>query len=380
MGSISRRKFFSVAGTTAAAFALMSLPGCGSSGAQGASGSAASASSSAVANFMEQGKGQHLEVGVTGKLIKIAPAILADQLGYFKEEGCDVSFQTISLADAMASISVNKLDVDLFGIVPSCSYVSQGASVYVFGGTILNGSEILAPVSFTGDITNPETYRGLDIACSREETGQMYLKNFLQENGFELGKDVVFTYVDNNTTALEGLRSGQNDLFITNNAMGFSLADETIKVIGGVCDVVGDHICCRQNCSEDAYKNKYLSLVDFEVAVLRGYDYYLNNKEDVIERLCAYSAQERDYVEASMYGTVEYRNLMNCSPDPYVNRVKEFYHVLENIGEIETGTPYNMDEYADASIYRKALDIMLEREPNNKTYKELDAVYEAHNC
>lgn len=229
MQAISRRKFIGVAGATAATVAAVSLVGC-SSGAED-EGEAEGASEEA---FMSEGKGQHLDVGVTGKLIKIAPAILADQLGYFEEEGCDVTIQTIALADAMASISVNKLDVDLFGIVPSCSYVSQGAQVYVFGGTILNGSEMLVPDSFNGDITDPETYRGLDIACSREETGQMYLKNFLQEKGMVLGEDVVFTYVDNNTTALEGLRSGQNDMFITNNAMGFSLAGDGIKVAGGM--------------------------------------------------------------------------------------------------------------------------------------------------
>ena len=30
-------------------------------------------------------------------------------------------------------------------------------------------------------------------------------------------------------------------------------------------------------------------------------------------------------------------------------------------------------------IYRDALDILLEREPNNETYKELDKVYKEHN-
>ena len=376
--SISRRNF--IKGGVAAAAAVgagAALAGCSGSGNTAASNTTNTAATKEA--FMSEGKGKHLDVGVTGKLIKIAPAILADQLGYFTEEGADVTIQTIALADAMASISVNKLDVDLFGIVPTCSYVSQGAQVYTFGGTILNGSEILAADSFEGDLTKKETYMGLDIACGREETGQMYLKNWCQEQGLELGKDVTFTYVDNSTTALEGLRSGQNQLWITNNAMGYSLAKDGIKVVGGVCDIVGDHICCRQNCSEQAYKEKYLSLVDMEVAIIRGYDYYKNNKEDVIKRLCEYSAQEARYVEAAMYGTDSYRNLMNCSPDPYVNRVKDFYHVLENIGEIEKGTPYSMEDYAVPYIYRDALDILLEREPNNETYKELDKVYKEHN-
>ncbi len=381
--AVTRRNFvkggMAVVAAVGAGAAMAGCASSGSSAGQASSSASASSGTGAQEAFMSEGKGKHLDVGVTGKLIKIAPCILADQLGYFKEEGADVSIQTIALADAMASISVNKLDIDMFGIVPTCTYVSQGAQVYAFGGTILNGSEMLVPESFNKDITKPDTYRGMDIACSREETGQMYLKNWCQEQGLELGKDVVFTYVDNSTTALEGLRSGQNDMFITNNAMGYSLAKDGIKVAGGVCDVVGDHICCRQNCSEQAYKEKYLSLVDFEVAILRGYDYYLNNKEDVIKRLCDYSAQEPGYVEAAMYGTDTYRNLMNASPDPYVVRVKEFYTVLKNIGEIDKDNPYTMDDYATPYVYRDALDIMLKREPNNKTYQDLDAVYQEHN-
>lgn len=371
--NLSRRSFVAGGAAVVAFAGGAMMAGCGSNAGSAASGS------KAAQDFMTKGKGEHLDVGVTGKLIKIAPAILADQLGYFKEEGVDVAIQTIALADAMASISVNKLDVDLFGIVPSATYVSQGAEVYVFGGTILNGSELLVPESFNKDITDPETYRGMDIACSREETGQMYLKNWCQEHGLVLGKDVVFTYVDNSTTALEGLRSGQNDMFVTNNAMGFSLGRDGIKVAGGTCDVVGDHLCCRQNCSENAFHNKYLSLVDFEKAIIRGYDYYLNNKEDVIKRLCEYSAQEADYVEAAMYGTDTYRNLMNVSPDPKTKLIKEFYHVLENIGEIEKNTPYNLDKYADSTIYRAALDDLLKRFPDNKTFKELDASFKKDN-
>ena len=46
--------------------------------------------------------------------------------------------------DAMTALTSNQLDMDLFGVVPACTYVSQGAKAYIFGGTILNGSEICA--------------------------------------------------------------------------------------------------------------------------------------------------------------------------------------------------------------------------------------------
>lgn len=379
--TMSRRKFVGVAGATAAAAALATagLSGCSSSEESSESGESVEGGESEP-EFMSQGKGEHLVCAVTGKLIKIAPAILADQLGYFEEEGCDVEFQTVALADAMASMSVNNLDIDLFGIVPACSYVSQGIPIYVFGGTILNGSEIISTTSFDRELKTAEDFRGLTIDCSREESGQIFLKAYLQNNGLKLDEDVVFNYVDNATTALEGLRSGQSDLFIQNNAMGYTYSTtmDDIKVAAIPADITGDYPCCRQNCSDEAYHNKFLSLVDFEVALIRGYDYYLNNKEDVIERLVEYSAQDPAYVEAAMYGTDTYRNVMDLSPDPHTHEIVEYYNAMMSIGEIEE-SDYTMDEYATPHVYRKALDILLEREPDNETYKALDADYEKNN-
>lgn len=381
MANMSRRFFVGVAGTAAlAAMGAGSLAGCaGASDAASPSQGNAGATEQAESTFKNEGKSQHLVCAVTGKLIKIAPSIIAQKLNYFEEEGCDVEFQQIALADAMASMSISRLDIDLFGVVPACTYVSQGSGVYVFGGTILDGSEMLAASSFDKKLDSAESFRGLSVACQREETGQMYLKSYLKEKGLELGKDVEFVYVDNPTSALEGLRSGQNDLFITNNAMGYSLAGNGIKVAGVVCDLTGDYPCCRQNCSTEAYEKKYLSLVDFEIALLRGYDYYKNNKDTVIPMLAEYSSQEVDYVEAAMYGTPEYRNVMNLAPDPYRNAVIDFYGALKNIGEIDADTPYTIDEYVVPDIYKKALDTLAEREPDNKTYKELLADYDTNN-
>ncbi len=426
--TLSRRTFVKVAGVSAATLAMGGLVAC--SGGEDKKEAPADAprpdAGPQEEAFMSQGKGEHLTCAVTGKLIKIAPAIIAQQKGFFAEEECDVEFQTIALADAMAAMSVNRLDIDLFGVVPACSYVSQGAEIYVFGGTILNGSEMLSTEAFDRELKTADDFRGLRINCSREETGQMALKNYLQENGLTLGEDVFFEYVDNNTTAMEGLRSDQCDLFITNNAMGYSLGVDGIKVAGIVRDVTGDYPCCRQNCSAEAYTSKYLSLVDFEVAILRGYDFYLNNKDEVIQMLCDYSSQEPDYVEAAMYGTdtyrnvmnlspdphtkdvkafykalqnineIEpdspydmepyamygtdtYRNVMNLSPDPHTKDVKAFYKALQNINEIEPDSPYDMEPYAVSGIYRKALDILLDREPDNETYKQLDADFSKYN-
>ena len=79
-----------------------------------------------------------LKVGMLGKDIKTACIILADSLGYFEEEGVDVQFEKInSLSDGLTAVSMDKLDILPFGVIPSCSFISQGTDVVIFGGNHL---------------------------------------------------------------------------------------------------------------------------------------------------------------------------------------------------------------------------------------------------
>ena len=195
-----------------------------------------------------------------------------------------------------------------------------------------------------------------------------------------LGGAVIGLMLAGLLLVLEGLRSGQCDLFIANNAMGYtySTSMDDIKVAGAPADVTGDYPCCRQNCSDDAYHNKFQSLVDFEVALIRGYDYYLNNKEDVIKRMVDYSAQTPEYVEAALYGTDSYRNMMDLSPDPHTNEIVDYYKAMLSIGEIE-GDENAMDQYATSEVYKRALDRLVSQYPDNQTYQKLAADFAIYN-
>ena len=90
--SLTRRSF--VGASMVAAAAAMS--GAALSGCSGSAGTAASEKKEeAVQEFMTKGKGQKLVCGRRGKLFKIAPSVIAEELGYYKEEGCDVEFQIL---------------------------------------------------------------------------------------------------------------------------------------------------------------------------------------------------------------------------------------------------------------------------------------------
>ena len=80
-----------------------------------------------------------------------------------------------------------------------------------------------------------------------------------------------------------------------------------------------------------------------------------------------------------MYGKGDYRNVMNLSPDPHVHEIVKFYDGMMEIGEIEK-SDYKMEDYATSAVYKKALDTLVEREPNNATYKKLMDEYAGNNA
>ena len=85
-----------------------------------------------------------------------------------------------------------------------------------------------------------------------------------------------------------------------------------------------------------------------------------------------YSAQTPEYVEAALYGTDSYRNMMDLSPDPHTNEIVDYYKAMLSIGEIE-GDENAMDQYATSEVYKRALDRLVAQYPDNPvSYTHLD--------
>ena len=390
MGDMTRRSFLGATGAVAALAGGAALAGCSgsapqasSSASSSAASSSASASSSAVADFMTQGKGEKLVVGRRGKLFKIAPSVIAEELGYYEEEGCKVEFQMVELAEAFAALSTNDLDVMLMGVVQTCEYISKGTDLYIFGGTVLDGTEIIAPIGNTYNFKKAEDFKGLNIGFQRPETGQVAFRAWLIDNGLKLNvaggennspdADITFTALDNEQACVEAVAKGEVDIALVNNAFGY-IGKDSIAVVAAVRDFTGDYPCCRQNASDNAYHKKYLSLVDFEIAILRGYKIYKEDQKLTVDIMVRYSEQKEDVVSAGLYGSETYEAVMELSPDPYRNAVLDFYESLKKVGSIPESAR-SADDNVVVSIYRTALDTLMEREPNEQFWKNLDAEF-----
>lgn len=326
-----------------------------------------------------------LKVGVLGTSIKPVGVLVADAMGYFEEEGVEITFETVSsMNDAYTAVSNGDLDVYLFSSTAAATFISQGiTTLRVFGGTAAEGSEIIAAAG-TPLITGVEDLLGKTIACQMPETGQMVLKNFLLEQGYTIGApgegaDVTFVYVNDGNTAVEGCTKGEYDYCITNSCLGYYAADFGAALVGSVKQFVETYPCCRQTCSQVAYEENFDALTAFETATLRGYQFYLEHPEETLDILEAYAGQDREYLKAQVYGTEDYTPVMRLSLDPDKTACVAFYEAMANLGEVTDTVDVNWGDYVVTDVYGTALATLAEREPDTALWQELTAYFDAHN-
>ena len=249
----------------------------------------------------------------------------------------------------------------------------------IFGGMISEGSEAIVKPENKDAFKSPEDFRGKRIGCFRMETGHMVMKGVLREAGMDVDKDVSFIYLDSSASIMEAVMKGEVDVGFVNSGYGYVAKQSGAAVAFAVGDFVPDFPCCRQTTSAEALADKRDALVRFETALLRALDVYQNDRKTTVEKLTAYSGQDEAYVEAIMYGTDSYQNAMIVSLDPNKNKVKDFYEVMKANGDIDAGTPYDIADYIDTSIYADALETLIDRGEGGGLYEKLKEEYGRNN-
>lgn len=315
-----------------------------------------------------------LRVGQMGTSIKAAMVVLANEMGYYKEEGLNVTLEPISnLNDGVTAIMAGKLDVLPFGVIPTCTFVSQGAALTVFGGTIAEGSACVALPERAEAFSDLSGFAGKTIACVRPETGHMMMKAAIREAGIDLNT-VEFVELDGFQSVVEAVLKGSADVGFVNSGFEENARMQGLAVPFLVGEYAPDAVCCRQTASKSAVAANREAYVRFQVANLRAVKLMLDDPDTTIAALSAFSGQEEDYVRYCIY-----ESPMKISMDPAVDRVLEFYQIMKDNGDIPQDTPYDMADAVDSTIYQDALNEMMARYPDYEPFQALMAEFERNN-
>lgn len=307
-----------------------------------------------------------LRVGQMGTSIKASMVVLAHQLGYYKDEGLDVSLEQIAnLNDGISAITMGKLDILPMGVIPTCSFVSQGAKLTVIGGTIAEGSACVALPARAEEFSTLEGFRGKTIACVRPETGHMMMKAALRKAGIPLS-EVRFAELPNMQAVVEAVRKKTADVGFVNSGYELNAQIQGLAVPFPVAKYAPDFPCCRQTALRDAVERDREPYVRFQTANLRAMKTMLDDPALTVKTLSAYSGQSEAYVKYCIYDSV-----MRISMDPRRASVLEFYQTMKDNGDIRADSPFRMEDAVDTGIYKEALDRAITRWPDCAHFKAM---------
>jgi NitT/TauT family transport system substrate-binding protein len=137
------------------------------------------------------------------------------------------------------------------------------------------------------------------------------------------------------------------------------------------------YVCCRQVTSSQKYEEKYDAFVKYAAANLRALEYYEDeaNRDAVISLLAEYSGQTEEYVNNYLFV-----NRTFLTQDPNQSGVIKFYQSLADTGYFEEGSSADITEHIDTNAYKQALDLLLERDPDDTFFQEQLDIFETYNA
>ena len=384
MTTCTRRNF-----VAATAIAALGLAGCASSNASGSAAASAQASTSAGMSTIEiSSEIEELAVVTNIKDTKTSSIAVALEKGYYEQELLTVTQHPFGggFPEIMPGLSKGTIDVVPYGSIPTCTYVSQGDDLVIFGGTVLDGSECITLAENKDAYRKAEDFKGKKIACFRMETGHMALKSWLRKSGLTIGaladgNDVEFILLEGSAAEVEAVKKGEVDMCFVNSGYGYTaIKDPAVAVAFRPNELMGhDFPCCRQTTNRTAFETKKSALVKFEIANLRALRDINEDKEGTIATIMNNSGQPEDYVEATMYSTDAYTAAMKFEMDPMTDDVKAFYEDMVDNGDLENADKSIILQHMDSSIYYNALQTLIERGEDKTFYEGLMTEYKAHN-
>jgi ABC-type nitrate/sulfonate/bicarbonate transport system substrate-binding protein len=316
--------------------------------------------------------------------VRPALVVAAGKLGYYAEEGVDVEFVSIdSVQSGFAALATRKIDI--FPFSTPASYLAKGSEHVIIGGVAVEGSSlVVSPQNKDVDFRNPANWKGKKIAGDPNSINTAELiKVFRQDPRYT--DDFEWVQLENTSLTLESIKKGTVDGgFLTTERVW--LAEEAgCKEAFDLGEYLPYYICCRLTANVNGVKENREPYVAVLRALLRAEYDYKNNTDKVVDAVTEYTQQKRNYVvryfatpkDYASHQLVNFRNPV--SPDPLYNKIVANVEANLVAGNFVWEAPFTLKDRVDLSIYQDALAGLLNRFPDDATYKEVYALFLENN-
>lgn len=341
------------------------LAGCGSS-----------ADSSTAADTASDSKGSLRVLGWNSMVGHIDSA-LAYAAGYYADEGLDVEMTyNNSNPDNIQALLQDKADLVSAGATAVLNYIDQGSDIVIIGGQMSEGASLYALPDRASEFTelNEETLAGKKVGVTRLNTGDIAFRKMLKDRGVDVSK-IEFVELDSQATVVEAVKKGEVDLgiaFLTYRQSAEAQGLVPVSYLDGEDEWPG-FICCRMFTTREKLEANRDAYVAALKANIRAYELMQTNEDETIK----YALQELETDEDTIRSQVYEYGHIGFSPNPDVKDTDQFFQAMVDIGYSEGNV--DMKDYIDPTVFEDALNELLQEDPDNEVYLQLQAEDQATN-
>lgn len=317
-----------------------------------------------------------LRIGRQPGVLKTMIQQVAENQGYYKEEGVNVEFVDIaSSTAAITSLASNKKEIDVWtrGILPALNFIDKGSDLVVFGGIAAEGGAILVRTEDIEKYQNFKEFENKTIATTLLSTAWEASRIALIDMGIDVSTIKEFTVTDD-INAVLAVQKGEADIAFTPLENGKNAENDKVKIVHYTGELSPLYVCCRQTTNSKVIETKKEALINYTKANIRAYKYFNDpaNRDELVNQFVDYTKQPKEFVEWFLYDARH-----KLLPDPNVNGVERLYNELVKRDRYEG--KIDIKQHVDKDIYKLALDDILQRYPNVLDYKDLESIYADYN-
>lgn len=297
-------------------------------------------------------------------------AFVAQEEGYFKEEGLNVTLtQFSSAAELVNGLESDKLDVAFIGSVPTLTFQSQGHDVSIFGGAMTNGHGYVIKSEFTDkDEAGVEVLKGRNVASVKNSVQDAELQILLRDAGIEIGEGddkVNIVYFDSQKDAYAALLNSTIDAASVYSPYASLAKSQGYKVVYYCAHekALENQPCCRQVAKTSALSDNPNTYTAIERAFIKAYHFTQSDHDKTIQDVKKYIDIDEEFIDTEVYGGYSV-----SSPDPDKQGTLT---LKDTIIELGYTTDYDIEPYYNTDIYKNALDSIL-AENSDDIYKSLE--------
>jgi len=315
-----------------------------------------------------------LQVTIHTNMVGSALTVLAQNAGFYAEEGVPVQLQVMNgpSSDSLSALATGKVALTTGGIGSAAPLrmIDGGADFVIIGGQMSEGADLVTLPEKKREWENltAESVQGKRIGVIRASSGDIALRGALVRRGIDLST-IQFVELANEPTIIEAVKKGEVDVGNVATNLRDTAHEQGLVSSLHVDELAPDFICCRLVTTSQEIAAHRPELVRFLRAQLKAYRMLKNEPEKTLA-LVHQTIEVDDKILRSQLYTYGHFKL---SPDPTGERVVDFYDTMRYVGYIEGKA--DIAKHIDTSLYQEALASLLAEEPEEPVWQQLREEY-----